>query len=80
MAHIEEFKLVAKAQKGASGLAVYGQLKEEMWRETVTYLEDVTEESIREERRALKEGKERAKREARVEQWEVQRGGEKAKL
>lgn len=61
---------------------MYGRLKEEMWRETVAYLEDVTEESVREERRALKAGKERGAREARVREWESQRqrGGGKAKL
>jgi Delta3-Delta2-enoyl-CoA isomerase len=40
LAHIEELKLVQKAGKGMSGKAVYGDLKREMWRETVSYLEN----------------------------------------
>lgn len=60
---------------------VFAQLKAEMWRETVQYLEDVTEESIREQRRALKEGEEARARERKVKRWEETKGGSpKAKL
>lgn len=79
LAHIEEFGLVQKAQAGASGKAVFGELKAEMWRETVRYLEDTTEESLRETERALKAKREGEKRERRVSQWEAE-GREKAKL
>ena len=68
-----------KAQPGMSGLAVYGQLKTEMHRESVRYLEDVTEESLRETERALKAHLERRDREGRVVAWEG-REKEKAKL
>lgn len=81
LTHIEEFKLVQKAQPGASGKAVFGQLKEEMWRETVRYLDDCTEESVRETERALREKKDQAEREKRVREWEARAGrGGKAKL
>ena len=77
LVHIDEFKLVQKAQPGSSGLAVFGQLKMEMWRETIRYLEDNTEESMRETERMLKAKKESEKREKKVRAWE---GNEKAKL
>ena len=44
LAHIEEFKLVDKAQKGISGNNVYGELKREMWFETVRNLERWSED------------------------------------
>lgn len=77
LAHIEEFALVQKAQPGGTGLAVYGLLKAEMWRETVRYLEDTTEESLRETERALRARREGEKRERKVGEWEER---EKAKL
>lgn len=70
LAHIEEFALVRKAQPGASGQAVFGQLKAEMWRETVRYLDEVTEESLRETERALRARREGERREKRVREWE----------
>ena len=69
-----------KAQPGVSGKAVFGQLKEEMWRETVRYLDDCTEESLRETERALRESREGKKREGRVRAWEAKAKGQKAKL
>ena len=77
LAHIDEFKLVQKAQPGASGLAVFGQLKAEMHRETIRYLEDTTDESLRETQRALQAQREKVRREERVKEWE---GRVKAKL
>lgn len=77
LTNIDEFKLVKKAQPGVTGKAAFAQLKEEMWRETISYLDDTSEESIREDRRALRVEKERAQREKKIAEWE---GKEKATL
>ena len=65
-----------KAGKGASGLAVYGDLKREMWRETVWYLENFGAEHGRDFVIAANVKREREAAEKRVGQWE----GVKAKL
>lgn len=62
LTHIDEFKLVQKAQVGASGIAAFAQLKAEMWRETVRYLEDTTDESMRETQRALQAQREQGRK------------------
>lgn len=81
LTHIEEFKLVQKAQPGASGKAVFGLLKEEMWRETVGYLDDCTGEGLRETERAVREKRDYAGKERRVKEWEASVGkGQRAKL
>ena len=53
-----------------SGQAVYAQLKQEMWRETVDYLEQSTEQSIRLDAKQLQWRREREKREKKVQEWE----------
>ena len=70
LAHIEEFKLVEKAQKGASGKITYGLLKEEMWRETATFLEQWSEDSVQTSERELQRRRDRERREAKIQQWE----------
>ena len=70
MTHIEEFKLAEKAQKGMSGKIAFGVLKEEMWRETVRFLEQWTEDSIETHAKEIQRKKDMAKRESRVQNWE----------
>ena len=70
LAHIEEFKLAQKAGKGMSGKAVYGDLKQEMWRETIDHLELTTEESLRESAMTLKRQREKEVRVRKVGEWE----------
>ena len=70
LAHIEEFKLVQKAQPGMSGKRVYGVLKQEMYRETIEYLESTTEESIRGVAQELQLRREKKAREEKVKEWE----------
>lgn len=60
-----------KAGKGMSGKAVYGDLKREMWRETVGYLEDFGAEDSRGFVSHAKRDKERAVAEKKVKQWET---------
>lgn len=76
LTHIEEFKLVERAQAGMSGKIAYGQLKEEMWKETRALLEQASEESIITSDRELQYARARKRREAQVEAWETS----KAKL
>lgn len=71
LAHIEEFKLVQKAQPGMSGKSVYAELKQEMWRETVEYLEQTSEESIRLHSKWLQWQREKQAREEKVKKWEM---------
>ena len=72
---IQEMGLVEKAKSG-----VYGQLKAEMWRETVGYLDDyagsekMIDESMRGEERRNERG------EKRVEEWEKSKDQKGAKL
>ncbi|KAK3054101.1 hypothetical protein LTR09_004879 [Extremus antarcticus] len=77
LAHIEEFKLVQKSQDNLSGQSVYGVLKQEMYRETIGYLESTTEESIRLSSQQLQWQGEKTKRQEAVKGWEQQT---KAKL
>jgi len=70
MKFIDELKLVAKAGPGATGKGVYGQLKREMYRETVGYLESWGEEADRDFAIAQKTLKEQAASKKRVEAWE----------
>ncbi|KAK5174212.1 uncharacterized protein LTR77_001292 [Saxophila tyrrhenica] len=77
LAHIEEFKLVQKSREGMSGLQIYGQLKQEMYRETVDYLENTTEEDVRAQVKSLQWQREKRERQEAVKGWE---GGGKSKL
>lgn len=63
---VQELKLVGKADKG-----VYGDLKREMWRESLQYLEGHGEEETRKGNAKLALEKEQAKRERRVQDWEA---------
>jgi Delta3-Delta2-enoyl-CoA isomerase len=73
LAHVDEFKLVQKSQKGMSGLHVYGDLKQEMFRETIDYLQSTTEESIRQSARQLRLQREAKEKEVMVNAWERSR-------
>lgn len=73
IAHIEEFQLVKKAQPGANGLSVYRQLKAEMWRETVKYIESCGDEEVELSDGARQREHQKAEREARVKNWEMSR-------
>lgn len=73
LAHIDEFKLVQKAQKGVSGSSIYGLLKQEMYRETIDYMDSTTEESIRLSAKNLQWERERKDREDQVRAWERSR-------
>lgn len=75
LTYVEELKLVQKAGKGMSGKAVYGELKSEMWRETVGYLENFGDEHNREFAIQERRRRDRLLSEGKVEQWEA-----KAKL
>jgi len=66
---------VQKAQKGMSGKRAYGDLKREMWRETVDYLENFGAEDGRDFRVQAKNEREREASERKVKEWEA-----KAKL
>lgn len=63
-------KLTTKADKG-----VYGALKREMWRETVSYLENWADEAQRDLQIEMARKNELAFSERRVKEWEA-----KAKL
>ena len=70
LAYVDEMELVKKAQPGHSGNSVYGELKREMWRETVELLENWAGEHVRSskiQRRAQMEKEESLKR---VGDWE----------
>lgn len=75
LSHIEELKLVAKAQPGLSGISAYAPLKQEMWRETIELLEATSDESIQLSAKELQRKREKAERGERVKVWE-----EKSKL
>lgn len=64
---VEELALVSKAQPGISGQVVYSDLKREMYRETVAFLENGNEEAAREEALAERRQREDATREKNVE-------------
>lgn len=59
-----------KAQIGLSGWSSYGVLKQEMYRETIEYLESSTEESIREGAKALQWAQEKKEEEENMRRWE----------
>ena len=67
---VDEMQLVSKTDKG-----VYGALKREMWRETIHYLENFTEESNKEIANQLARTHENVRRESKIKAWEA-----KAKL
>ncbi|KAK5118817.1 hypothetical protein LTR62_000026 [Meristemomyces frigidus] len=75
LAHVQELKLVQKVGKGVTGKAVYGDLKREMWRETVGYLESFGDEDQRDFVAAAVKLRERQAAENKVKLWEA-----KAKL
>lgn len=60
-----------KAQPGMSGLPAYSVIKQEMYRETIEYLQNTTEESIRMSVKALEAQRERQERQAAVKAWEA---------
>ena len=70
LSFIDEYKLVQKARTGLSGLAAYGILKQEMYRETIADLEATTEESIREGVKQLQWAQEKRAKEENVRRWE----------
>lgn len=70
LAHIDEFKLVEKAQKGMSGKIAYGLLKEEMWRESVAFLEKWTEDNVDTSQKEIQRRRDRDRRETKIQQWE----------
>jgi enoyl-CoA hydratase/carnithine racemase len=74
MGLIKERKLV---EKGKSG--VYGVMKAEMFRETITYLEGHAREEKRDEENRLADAKRREEGQNRVKEWEWHTRGE-AKL
>ena len=75
LTHVDELKLVQKAQKGMSGKKAYGDLKREMWRETVDYLENFGAEDGRDFRVQAKNDRAKEASERKVKEWEA-----KAKL
>lgn len=67
---VAELKLIDKASKG-----VYGQLKQEMWRETVALLDNWSTEAAQVTTETMQRAAAKAEREANVKAWEA-----KAKL
>ena len=63
-------ELVKKAQVGYSGNSVYGELKREMWRETVDLLEDWAGEHVRASAVQQRSQAEKDASLKRVEAWE----------
>nr|POE47014.1 enoyl-coa delta isomerase 3 [Quercus suber] len=78
--YIEELKLVGKAQPGMSGMAVYRQLKQEMWRETISYLENFDAEPAYLDQRGQQTDEELALSAKKAEEWSKTSGNGKAKL
>lgn len=70
LAHVEELQLVKKAQPGVNGEAVYRQLKQEMWRETIAYLEDFGSEPDYWRELGQQTRKDIAGSERKVQEWE----------
>jgi len=75
LTHIDELKLVKKAGPGMSGRSAYSDLKREMWRETVEYLENFGDEHNRDFAIQERQRRESEVSEKRVKEWEA-----KAKL
>ncbi|KAL9028983.1 MAG: hypothetical protein Q9196_002726 [Gyalolechia fulgens] len=72
---VEEMKLVDKAKSG-----VYGNLKKEMWRETVGYLEDYRGSEERAGAEIEEQKRNQEEQEKRVVEWERPKGRERSKL
>ena len=75
LAYIEEMKLTSKAAISMTGESVYGKLKREMWRETVEYLEQWSDEHNREFAIDARRRREKEAAVKKVKEWEI-----KAKL
>jgi len=75
LTYVDELKLVQKAGKGMNGKQVYGDLKREMWRETIDYLENFGAEDGRDFMIQARRKREREVAEGKVKVWEA-----KAKL
>ncbi|TKA37723.1 hypothetical protein B0A54_11807 [Friedmanniomyces endolithicus] len=71
LAYVDELKLVQKAGKGMNGKQVYGDLKREMWRETVDYLENFGAEDGRDFMIQTRRNREREVAEGKVKVWEA---------
>lgn len=67
---MEDLQLVKKAQPGGSGKSVYGEIKREMWRETVDLLEGWAEGHVRDSKTADRARGEKRSSLANVEAWE----------
>ncbi|KAK6438479.1 hypothetical protein LTR95_005315 [Oleoguttula sp. CCFEE 5521] len=67
---IDEMKLVAKASPGLTGKSALVELKREMYRETVGYLENFRDEDARDFKAREQEKTRQAKRQERVAKWE----------
>lgn len=63
-----------------SGQSVYGVLKREMYRETIAFLEQTTEESIRENQKGFQWAREKREKEENVRRWEEEAMVGRAKL
>ena len=73
LAFIEELKLVQKAMPGPSGVSVYGELKREMWRETVGMFDDWVSDSTRPGLMRVEIKEEQKIGLKKVEEWEKMR-------
>lgn len=71
LTYIDELKLTNKAGKGMSGKAVYGMLKQEMWRETVGYLDNFGAEDARDFTFEERRKRDRQESEKEVRAWEI---------
>ena len=72
---IQEMRLLDRAKSG-----VYGRLKQEMWGETVSLLEDYQDSEQKEERNRERQNTRREQENFRVEQWETKTKTTKSKL
>ena len=72
---IQEMRLLDRAKSG-----VYGRLKQEMWGETVSLLEDSKDSEQKEERNRERQYTRREQEIFRVEQWESKTKTAKSKL
>ena len=72
---IQEMRLLDRAKSG-----VYGRLKQEMWGETVSLLEDYKDSEQKEERNRERQNTRREQEIFRVEQWESKTKTAKSKL
>lgn len=72
---IQEMRLLDRAKSG-----VYGRLKQEMWGETVSLLEDYKDTEQKELRNRERQGTRREQEILRIEQWESKTKTAKSKL